>query len=70
MAEKDYIYMVQEKAAEKIREMEEIKKEIALAKKTEKYTGEDELTLAANEAIRICREILIRCRTDIREKQQ
>ena len=70
MAEKDYAYMLQEKAAEKIREMEEIKKEIALAKKTTAYTGEDELTLAADEAIRVCREILIRCRTDIREKQQ
>lgn len=61
MAERDYIYMVQEKAAEKIREMGEIKKEIALAKKTEKYTGEDELTLAADEVIRVCKEIVTRC---------
>jgi hypothetical protein len=70
MAEKDYIYMVQEKAAEKIREMEEIKKEIAMAKKTVKYPEDDELTLAADEAVRVCREIMIRCRTDLRGKQQ
>ena len=61
ISEKDYRVMIWEKAAEKIFEMEEIKKEIALAKKEAGYAGEDMLTRAADEAIRVCREVLARC---------